>query len=837
MQMDQAQILVDTDSATQGKVKLNGIQQDVEIHRDRYGVPHIFAHDDSDAAFGLGYAHGQDRFFQMDLLRKAWQGRQSEIFGQKTLAMDKLFRLLRTRQRMQAAWNRMPPDDKIIFERYAAGVNAATKTAGSAIHSLLKLQPEPWTALDSLGIIDLLSWQTAGNFETELVLAKISGKLGPEKARMFMPTYPANGPFMIEQEELPEHLRIKPGSGSNSEYSPVDNKRQNDSLRETQLIQNPMDHLLAVLEDTQKLPIGAGSNAWVVSPDRSATGKALYASDPHLSITAPSPWYHANLKTSDREAIGFTMPGLPLVLAGHNTFCAFGFTVNNTDAQDLYIEKLNPNNDDSYQWRGEWRTMETEEETILVRGQKPVKFVTRWTGHGPVISDLSSEAGPVMSLRWAVLETDPGNTITGFRRMMRSKSWQEWREAAMLLEDSPKNFVYADREGNIGSMVTGRLPLRNPGSGNFPVPGWDAQNEWRGFVPPDELPYSINPSKGFVASANEKPWPKEYKHDRFLNGRWAHPYRQMRIVELLKEKQDLTVLDMKAMQLDVKSTLAPLFLKTVLPALKGSHEPDILWAAKALENWDFHMVKEQLAPTLYHAMYIKTARNVFIGQLGEELAVEYIQDQYLFQERLRTILQTSVDGTHDDLFRQSMKDALAMLRKTIGPNHDLWTWGRLHTVKWIAPPAVMVPELVKQFIFPIDPTGVDGGPDTLFRAKYRMNSPFLVASEYTSSRLIVDWSTPETSWAVNATGQCEDPNSPHQFDQNRLWLNGEYYPLVTDMNQLNTEGYTSLVLVPGSASGGSMLRPLGETEAGNPGKESDKGYPGQANQTVSGREN
>jgi len=528
------------------------------------------------------------------------------------------------------------------------------------------------------------------------------------------------------------------------------------------------------------------------------------AYDPHLPLSAPSPWYHAHLKTPDTEAAGFTFPGLPLVVAGHNTFCSFAFTVNNTDTQDLYVEKIDPRNPDSYSWRNRWRMMKTEKETILVHGQDPVTFVTRWTGHGPVISDLRPGSPQVMSLRWTGLEADPAKTIAGFREMMRAKSWNQWRNAAMLLDDSPKNFVYADRDGNIGCMTTGRLPLRKPGLGDFPVPGWDGQNEWTGYVPPGELPYSLNPPKGFVASANEKSWTKEYKHDRFLNGRWAHPYRQMRIGEWMSEKKQFTVADMKAMQLDVKSTLAPLFLQMALPALRASKDPDILWAAGILGKWAFCMKKDQVAPTLYHALYIKTARNTFVDEFGEDLVAEYLDDQYLFQERLRTILKADAHWVDDvnqpgrqscgDLFRRSMRDAMAMLQKRINPNRRQWTWGSLHIVAWKAAPAALMSQHAE--LFAHGPFGMDGGSDTLLRAAYLPSQPFAVADKCATSRIIVDWSCPSRAWAVNSTGQSECPRSPHQFDLSGLWLRGEYYPLTSDPSELKKITKTVLSLEP-----------------------------------------
>jgi penicillin amidase len=688
----------------------------------------------------------------------------------------------------------MPEDERIIFERYAAGVNAALRERPSQIHALLKLDHEPWTEIDSLGIIDLFNWQIAENFGTELMLAKIYNTFGEEKATSLAPVYPAEGPFMIRSGELPTHLRIM--KAANSQRNQLIDGRVSDRVSALQggTPRGDLNRLLAVLHECRRVPIGAGSNAWAISPSRSATGKTLLAYDPHLAISAPSPWYHAHIQTKKGEAAGFTIPGLPLIVAGQNKFCAFGFTVNNTDTQDVYVERVQPGNSNVYEFCGKWETMKTEEEIIRVRGREAIDFTTRWTRHGPIISDLTPGDGPVMALRWTVLDSNPVETIGGFRRMMQATSWDQWRKAAMKLEGSPKNFIYADRDGNIGAMTTGRLPLRKPGAGNLPVPGWDGKNEWTGFVPPHELPFSHNPAKGYVASANEKPWTRAYKHDKYLNGRWAHPYRHQRIEELMRGNQSVTVDDMKAMQLDDKSTLAPVIVQMALPALKASGDPELVWAARELDKWDYHMKKDRLAPLLYHAMYTKVARNVFVEELGDELAKEYLKDQYLFQERLRIILQDS-DKT-PDIFKRSMKDALGMLKDQLGANRQKWTWGQLHNLRWEALPAMLNPKLAQKFTFPAEPIGVNGGPDTLSSARYEMARPFRVSTFYTSSRLIVDWSHPESAWAVNATGQSEHADSQHQFDLSKFWLRGEYYPLVCDMAALNTKQTSAFVLTP-----------------------------------------
>jgi penicillin amidase len=319
----------------------------------------------------------------------------------------------------------------------------------------------------------------------------------------------------------------------------------------------------------------------------------------------------------------------------------------------------------------EWRKMETDMATIQVRGKDAVTFVTRWTAHGPVVSDLTPGGGSVMSLRWAVLEADLSQSVAGFRRMMRATSWDQWRAAAMKLQGSPKNFVYADRDGNIGCMTTGRLPLREPGRGHFPGPGWDGTNEWQGFVPPEELPYAVNPPKGFVASCNGKSFPDNYIHERLLNGAWAHPYRLWRVHEWMASKARLDVQDMKAMQLDCRSTLAPRFLEMALPALQQSNDKEVRWAALQLKNWDYRMAKGTLQPLLYHALVVKTAWNTFADELGPALARRYLDDQYLYQERLRNLLESDSpwiretmaggEQTRGDLFRRSMEQALAML--------------------------------------------------------------------------------------------------------------------------------------------------------------------------------
>ena len=495
---------------TRGRIRLQGLTAEVEVLRDRYGVPHIYARSAEDLFFAQGFVHAQDRFWQMEFWRRISSGRLSELFGKSTLETDKFLRTLGLYRVAQREVELLSPDTRRYLEAYAAGVNAyALKRRPARLgleFALLALQGvkvriQPWTPADSIAWGKMMAYDLGGNHETERLHLDVLRSAGLRGWASFFAPYRPDMPITVNDEELRRMLGAALGLGG---AAPATG---------TGLV--------------------VGSNNWVVSGRRTASGKPLLANDMHLAIQMPSIWYEIALHgvaedgTVRRTAAcpfqvrGLSFPGAPGVIAGHNDRIAWGHTNLGGDVQDFYVERLNPDNPDQYEVNGRWVDMEVRVETIKVRkADEPVRLRVRTTRHGPVLSDraLWSELGgytvtpgrefpdgvglTAVALRWTALE--PGRLFEAVLRLDRASDFREFREALRYWDVPAQNIVYADVDGNIGYQVPGLQPIRARGHGLAPAPGWTDQYEWTGYIPYEKLPYLFNPEEGYIVTANAR---------------------------------------------------------------------------------------------------------------------------------------------------------------------------------------------------------------------------------------------------------------------------------------------------------------------------------------------
>src|SRR5882724_71681 len=567
-----------------GHVDAKGLKAPVEILRDKNAVPHIIAGSLEDAAFGLGYVHAQDRFWQMELMRRLGQGRLSELIppsliGTGLIDTDRTMRGLGVYRRATESLNALTPGIRTILDAYAAGVNAwigdPDQQFGLEL-TMIKLfsggsyRPEPWRPADSLVWAKLMALGLDGNWRAELLRLRLARKIGPDGVK-----------FLIEP--------------------PGDNRDSTISLANEAMNGTDLDRLYNATDNigTRKRE---ASNEWVLSGAHSVSGKPLLANDPHLALSFPGTWYLARLVGPGFDIRGATSPGSPAIVLGHNGTIGWGFTTTNLDSQDLFVERVDPTDPNRYITPDGARPFSVREETINVRWGDPVALRIRETRHGPVINDIIARSddltpqGHVLALQATALD-GADTSAEGFGRIGLAQNWEDFLGAARKIVSPMQNMVYADTAGNVGLVSPARVPIRRKGDGSMPVPGWTSEYDWAGFVPFDELPRVYNPASGIIVNANARVVPDDYRH--FITRDWGEPYRQRRANQLLREVERHPVYGMIVMQADNLTLDADDMLPVLL---KGA--PRNARAAKVhalMRSWNRFMLANGPVPLIYTA--------------------------------------------------------------------------------------------------------------------------------------------------------------------------------------------------------------------------------------------
>ncbi|HUI73216.1 MAG TPA: penicillin acylase family protein, partial [Spirochaetia bacterium] len=615
---------------THGTTAVKGLQAGVQVLRDRYGVPHIRATSMHDLFFAQGYVTAQDRFWQMEFWRRIGSGRLSELFGKKTLGADIFLRTAGFRRAAERDFKAMDADEKAVLAAYADGVNAYLSNRKprqlGLEFALLRLRGvpvkiSPWEPLDSLTWLKIMALDLGANMRKELYTMDLIQSMGLEKTRDFLGPYRyGEMPVIVSDSELPASLLKKPPLRVSPYPDPTE--------EQLAALRGVSDRLVGSFDAGASLAFGTGpgigSNDWVISGSRTATGKPILANDPHLGIQMPSIWYEVDLYCSSPDAQagkpagspfhvrGFSFPGDPGVVIGHNDRIAWGVTNTNPDVQQLYIEHVNPENPTQYEVNGRWVDMKIRREPIAVQGnEEPVVVLVRETRHGPIITDEGAFTGyrgfginphgefpmnltiSALSLKWTAFMTN--RTFRSVVLLDQARNFQEFRTALRSWDIPSQNFVYADVDGNIGYQMPGLVPIRKKGDGSVPSPGWTDEYEWTGFIPFEELPWCYNPAKGYVASANNPVTTESYKH--FISGDFDHGYRARRIVDMIESAgTKITMADVEAMQGDALNILA----LEIIPYLKDLPlAGEALKARDILTAWDDRMAPQSAGAAVY----------------------------------------------------------------------------------------------------------------------------------------------------------------------------------------------------------------------------------------------
>ena len=769
---------------TEGTIRVSGLDGPVEILRDAYGIPHIYARSENDAYFALGFVHAQDRLWQMEMDRRLASGRLAEILGPKALGTDRFLRTLGVRRAAEANYRNLDPASRGTLEAYAAGVNAflATKPVLPPEFWILRDGFEPWAPVDSIAWTKMMAWDLGGNWKNELLRMSLARTLSNARIAQFLPPYPGDAP-----QPLPDLHALYDGLG-----------------RDAQVLAEDGLALAALLPSFQS--DGVGSNNWVVSGAHTASGKPLLANDPHLGLSAPPVWYFAQLNAPGLDAIGATLPGVPGIVLGRNARIAWGFTNTGPDVQDLYLEKLVGERE--YLTPDGARPFVRLEETIKVRGAPDERLEIRISRHGPVVSDALRAArglaprGYALAFAWTALAEDD-TSMRGLLELGRARDWKEFLDASRDIGAPQQNTVYADVDGNIGFVAGGRVPLRAPGNdlkGLAPAPGWLAKYDWTGYIPFDELPRRYNPAGGAIVTANDKIVPPGYKF--WITSEWQAPYRARRIKELLAARQKHTITSFAHMQADVVSLPA----REMLPKLTvtAPRSPEAARAIALLARWDGSMVADRPEPLVFMAWWRALTRALYADELGDAFRANWRPRAAFVIDVLENKdgaaawcddVRTSAVETCGDILTASLELALADLRRRYGPDMAAWTWGAAHEALGEHRPLGRVPWLARWLDIRV-PT--PGGPYTVDvgRTDFANDAEPYANRHAPSLRAIYDLADPEASLYIHSGGQAGNPLSPGYRAFAAAWARNEYIRMTSERARLEAAGARTLKLQP-----------------------------------------
>jgi len=806
-----------------GTITVHGLSAPVDIVRDADAVPHIFASNKADALFGLGYAHAQDRLWQMELQRRIGHGRLSEVLGAAALPQDRFLRTVGFGRAARTAWATTPEWAKRQIDAYVAGVNAFIATHHGAQlppeFTLLRFEPEPWTGVDVVVWVKMMAWDLSANYSFELLRHDIEKKVGAERLAQLMPPYAADGPSIVDR--WPVASGEPGGSGAQgsqhaSAHLPAYQPRLTDPPGPPGYTEAFSRALSSGDPSVAELLLGnsraeaIGSNNWVVDGTMTATGKPILANDPHLSARLPSTWYLAHVTGGDFEIIGATLPGAPAVALGRNRFIAWGATNVAADVEDLYREHLDPTGQRA-EFQGAMEPLAMIPETIHIKGADPVQLTVRVSRHGPLVSDAinannaklkepaTPEAVEPLAFRWAALEP-VDMTVASFLKLNDARNWTEFTAALRDFGTPSQNFIYADVDGHIGYYAPGRIPIRASGDGTRPADGWTGAAEWTGWVPFDELPHLYDPSDHVIITANHRPEPPSYPH--LLGLEWPEPYRARRVADMMRARSKFTVADFARMQADTVS----LHAKTLLPLLLGHAHVDGTPDARAIEllrAWNGDATADSAAAAIFSAWFQHLTPAIVGDDLGPALTDRY-KDRYSYVTRFLVHTLTTNDAvwcddtrtpqkeTCDDDVRSALRSGLADLAAQLGTDMTRWRWDSIHRAVFphqgLDSVAALRPLLSRSIPNGGDWSTVDVGPVASDRPYEQHNVP--------GYREIIDLSPANDSRFIDAVGESGHFLSPHYDDFQRDWQAVRYRRMRMDRAEIEKGALGRLRLTP-----------------------------------------
>ena len=788
-----------------GEFLAPGLGSPVTIKFDDHAIPHVLATNNEDAWYTLGYLHATERPWQMEFNRRLASGKLSEVLGKETIGIDKFIRTLGIRRAAEKQFENYPIEYKRQLQAYSEGVNEGFKRLGWALppeFMILGAQPGLWSPADSVAWSLMMALDLGGNWHKEFLRLELSQNLETSRIWEVLPPYPG--------EQAPTNVNFA------KIYKDIQLFKQPSQQPPQQLSKLQQD-LKNQKELAQWLPggvDGVGSNNWVVSGEKTVSGKPLLANDPHLSLSAPAVWYMAHLETPQLKVMGATMPGLPGIVIGRSQQIAWGFTNTDPDVQDLYIEALDEKHPGRYQTPQGSANFTLREETIAVKGQEPIRFIARETRHGPVISDAYERAQILIdtsrfaiSMRWTALDSANQTLVAGFL-MNQAQTLDQFKDALKHYYAPMQNIVMADAEGQIAYRAIGAVPKRSKGQGLFgsaPALGWDRQYDWNAYISLDALPKENNPARAWIATANHRVHPANDPNP--LTADWHMPYRQQRIESLLEAKEKHDIQSMKDIQTDAVSLSANDLLPLLLNAT--SNHSLASEAKNLLQAFDGRMSIDSAAASIYNEWAHQLTKLLFEEKLGRSFQIEYGKRD--FRAGVHHIMNLHMAGkpeaaywcdrsstqeveTCDELINQAFTRALTELSNRLGGRPESWKWGKTHIAVSEHRPFSKVNWLKKRFEVS-RPTPGDGFTINVgFMDLGNSDNPFKV-TKAASLRAVYDLSNLDQSQFIYQTGQSG-------------WINSRNYENYADT--WSKQGYLPLTMSPNSISHTATLKPSPE---------------------------
>ena len=774
----------------------------VEVIRDERGIPHIYGTNVDDILFAQGYVHAQDRFWQLEFWSHLSTGRLASLIGEPGVGADLLFRTFGFHKVALEEYESLEPEFKNDLINYTAGINAYIESRPqnrlSLEHFVLQfLNPDyvvgTYEPHYPLAWAKMMAYDLNGNYTSEISNSKTFNTLSPEIYNLLIPPYPEEHPYIVEEWE---------GRGTFASTGKANNFQQ---MTQSFFIK----YVTKDMQTNQSL----GSNSWVVDGTLTDTGLPLLANDPHLSVQLPAIWYENGLhcfpknRDCQLDTVGFSFAGSPYVIIGYNSDIAWGLTNMGPDVQDLFIEKINPGNENQYQVDDEWIDMQRTTEIIEVAGSDPIVIEVRETHHGPIVSDrsfpinLSSEEGEstfraearidlpdnfAVSLSWSALI--PGETFVGIRDFNYASNWEEFREATKKFHVPAQNLLYADRDGNIGYQSPGKLPIRRDGlHGDLPIEGWLSENDWQGFVDFEELPYTLNPSSGYIITANQsvhpdQPWPNYY----------ARGYRAEAIERVINQYMSgkISVDDMQAMQINNFDYSAAYVLPYVFNNVYIDSQVLTELKEWAISEEKFEMNIESTGAAAWAVFYKTLAEQTFeelvvFDNAGNEISLQPGNSDST-SEIFRTLLKDPNHIMWDDVNTSGKENLTDILERTLSisdktiveifdsSDSDDWEWGKIHTITY---PTNLLGEAgipILTGLVNIGPVETSGSNFAINSTDWGFGDDFTIGS-YPSMRMVVDLSNLDNSRTVLPSGQSGHVMSKYYDDQVDNWIENDMY--------------------------------------------------------------
>jgi penicillin amidase len=781
-----------------GEIKSDKISNEIEIYRDSLAIPYISAANQEDAAFALGFVHAQERMFTMDLARRAAEGRLSEIFGKKTIPFDQMFRTVGIKNTCENILSKMNPASLKILKAYSAGVNLYIKNKRGEYpveFDILGYQPESWKPINSEEIIRMMGWELNISWWVDISFTELVQKLGAKKVEEILPEYPENGSTIIPSE-------IKSYPKITSDFIDTDKR-----FRE--FMGWSGTHI--------------GSNNWVVDGKKSVSGKPIIANDTHLGYKAPGTWFAAVLQEGAMNVSGFTLPGVPGVVIGKNSDISWAVTNIMNDDADFYLEKLDSTKS-KYYYNGEWEKLKSIEDTIYVKNDKPVLIKIYSTDHGTIISDIHPFSflykehphTPALSMKW--MGNDFSDEFTAILGVNNATNWNEFKSALKDFAVPGQNFVYADKEGNIGYVFGSKLPIRNSAGATFVFDGSTDKYDWKGYISQDQIPTLFNPTQDFIASANNKTL-KDFKY--YISNLWEPTSRIDRIDELLTGKKQQSVSDFQKYQMDFVSPYAKEITKYILDAFQNVKviNNNLRLSLELLRDWNYEMDQYSQVPAIYATFLKHLLKNIYEDEMGTDLYNEFVFVANIPYRSLERVLSspdcswfdninTPQIESENDIIRKSFTDALTELEEKYGKDLTEWQWGDMHKVTFKHSFSGFSGFLDK--FINIGPYDIGGDGTTIFNTEYPFYDsiekyPHFRHSEFQNNlgpamRYIYDFSNPDEFYMILTTGESGNVMSNHYRDMSQMWLRGGYVKVRTDEMSISGGNKKMLKIIKGEGN-------------------------------------